>query len=299
MNVLPNYNEIFAAGLGTVWATEWEVAPPYLGRDLFNPPSALKVPSFFHLQIRLKGEIYLPPAQITPYLNAPDKSDPPVIPGLDQTLPQAAMDSPVDMVTSRAGFARGTSSILKIQLQWKDAAKGKRCLDLDLGAGVDVIIGPCSNVYASLLLPVAGSERATPPGFPELGFASAVDIRVDCVESTAERSPATIRWTDTRYLERNAGVDRVVIPRRKTANRLQASVDVGPFNVIVPVWDRNPPPVPEDIDPFGRVPLGAIPPRTALNTEIDDIPGYANAFQYDLPVALDAQTLTVVQELNF
>lgn len=297
--ILPNYNEFFAAGLGTVWATAWEVAPANQGRNLFDAPKALLAPGFQHLQIRVKGEIYLPPDQITPYLTAPDQSKPPIIPGLNQTLPQAAKDSPVDLVTSREGFSRGTSSILKVMLEWKDAAKGMRCLDFDLGAGVDVIIPPCNWVRARLLLPVAGSERVTPPGFPELGFATAVDCRVDCIGNSSERTPATVRWTDTRYLDRNANVAAIVIPRRKSANRVQAQVDTGAIGPLVPVWDRNPPPVPEDIDPFGRVPVGRIPPRVPQITNIDDIPGTANAFTYALPDGIDTQTISVIQELNF
>ena len=307
MSLLPNYNPFFAAGIGTIWATRWEPAPRYQGRvKLLSTPPISNL-AFWHTQIRLVGEIYVDPAAVTAYLNAPDETNPPIIgagANANLTLPELTKLQNADEVIITSALGRATASILKVRITWKDAGGQVRCIDIDLGAGVDIITPPAHWIECELLLPVAGSERLIPPFFASfpLGFATYVVARADCVMGTLERN-FNMTWTDTVYMDAEEPLVSVLIPRKKSTRRVSASSTAAPLGPTFQVWDRNPPGFAVDV--FGRartgrfdaIPSGSVP--SGVQSPLTDIAGYTNAFLYDLPDTVDTTTYTLIQELSF
>jgi hypothetical protein len=298
--MLPNYNNFFAAGLGTLWARQWEPAEKFEGRELLSIP-LIKNLAFWHVQIRLIGEAYVPVAWVEDYLNNRDAKNPPLLPGMEIPLPQYPGLSATDGVgeNSDVALSRLTASMLKVRMLWKDVGGFVRCIDFDLGSGVDIITPPAHYVQLKLLLPVVGSELQVPTSVatnPQ-GFATRVAARADCVPNTAERE-FQVRYTDTVYLlPPESGESTVRIPRKKMSKRMQASSNdtLGPTRAI---WNNNPPgTAPTDLRTST---LAVVDARAgAQSTPIEDIPGMTNEFHYQLPDGLANANYTLVQEMSF
>jgi hypothetical protein len=270
--------------------------------------NTIKNRAFWHVQILVQGEIYVPVEWVEEWLAAPDQRHPPLIPGQTVGLDEFTTLQAVDQLTQLSGLSRATTSMLKCRLLWKDWS-GERCVDFDLGAGVDVILPPAHYVNAELLLPVAGSELQLPPELRDqpLGFGCAVIARADCVPTAVERD-RNLTFTDTVYLDREgaAGADgSVLIPRRKDSNRYEVTGDAVPLGSTFPLWDRNPPG--SAVDALGRfvvgrsmpVPAGDGAGRGATTQVTVAIPGNANAFLLQLDNTVVRSTVSLIQELSF
>lgn len=302
MSLLPNYNPFFAATLGTIYSRQWVPAPPFQGRQKLLSVHPIQNLAFWHVQIRPRGEVYVPVEWVEDYLGRNDDTNPPRLPasaGFDITLPEFTLLQNSDGLSELFGAGRTYGSIFKVRLTWKDGGGTKRCIDFDLGSGVDVITPPAHFVEAELLVPVPGTELNLPIRLRELPLGAAVQLeaKADCIMGGTSERDNNVKFTDTVFFDRSEQTDELVIPRRKSTSRFQASSS-NDFGEIFTRWDRNIPGF--GIDLFGRQATGTFTATLGdRQTLINDIPGGTNVFTYEFPDNVDQATFSLVQELSF
>lgn len=283
------YRNVLAYGFGNIFTDTWVPAPLWKGRQLVET-AIMRGVVYWHIQIVPVAEIYIPAADLQAILELPLEER-------NAALEARLASQVADGVTVLPGQSCSYDSMLKVRLRWGDG-HGRRVVDFDLGAGVDIITPPSSQVLGELLIPAPPTGAIVVPSVvttEPLAFITSVQCRFDCLSGIGKLRQNAVRYTDTRFLTDTAA--STSITRHRSTHRVSAVASTAIGNLEM-VHDRNPPMVPADL--FGRLVIGAYSPSPPGGNQIAiaDIPGATNLIRYIKP-AIGNQTVSVIQELTF
>ncbi len=182
-------------------------------------------------------------------------------------------------------------SVLKARLTWYLPPSYIETVDMDIGTGVDVSVGPTNRVTVEILAPDPASiPSVLPAGHREANYNTSVAVNVQCAPGTMSRF--TARFTQQVFVETATLSATRNVVLRPDARRIQVLADQ---NAIRP---------PQFITLYPFAPA-ASPTLGRINMEpadtaslVTEIPQGATHLQLSAnPAAPAGNTITVVQEL--